>query len=85
MFHQIYELMVLGMHPAISHSRRSQIRPLDRYAPDAPPAYFLIVRAEPFRGWRGGGRYVPTRASSAPPSGVPSTGISGSVMTNTAP
>jgi hypothetical protein len=28
---------------------------------------------------------VPTRASSAPPSGVPSTGISGSVMTNTAP
>ena len=27
MFHQIYELMVLGMHPAISSSRRSQIRP----------------------------------------------------------
>jgi len=28
MFHQINELMVLGMHPAISHPRRSQIRPL---------------------------------------------------------
>ena len=27
MFHQIYELMVLGMHPAIPHPRRSQIRP----------------------------------------------------------
>lgn len=47
MFHQIYELMVLGMHPAISHSRRSQIRPLDRCAPDAPPACLLIVRAQP--------------------------------------
>jgi len=47
MFHQIYELMVLGMHPAISHSRRSQIRPLDRRAPDALPACFLIVRAGP--------------------------------------
>jgi len=30
MFHQINELMVLGMHPAISHPRRSQIRPLGR-------------------------------------------------------
>ena len=27
MSHQIYELMVLGMHPAISNPRRSQIRP----------------------------------------------------------
>ena len=27
MFHQIYELMVLGMHPAIPHPRRSQIAP----------------------------------------------------------
>jgi len=27
MSHQIYELMVLGMHPAISYPRRSQIRP----------------------------------------------------------
>src|SRR5688572_32931149 len=28
MFHQINELMVLGMHPAIQYPRRSQIRPL---------------------------------------------------------
>ena len=27
MFHQIYELMVLGMHPAISYPRRNQNRP----------------------------------------------------------
>ena len=27
MFHQINELMVLGMHPAILYPRRSQIRP----------------------------------------------------------
>ena len=27
MSHQIYELMVLGMHPLISNPRRSQIRP----------------------------------------------------------
>jgi hypothetical protein len=50
MFHQIYELMVLGMHPAISHSRRSQIRPLDETAgaPDALPVHHFIVRAEPY-------------------------------------
>ena len=29
MFHQINELMELGMHPALQHPRRSQIRPLD--------------------------------------------------------
>ena len=27
MFHQIYELMVLGMHPAILYPRRNQGRP----------------------------------------------------------
>jgi len=27
MFRQIYELTVLGMHPAIPHPRRSQFRP----------------------------------------------------------
>jgi len=27
MFHQINELMVLGMHPAIQYPRRNQIRP----------------------------------------------------------
>ena len=27
MFHQIYELMVLGMHPASLYPRRSQVAP----------------------------------------------------------
>src|SRR5437773_7266 len=52
MFHQIYELMVLGMHPAIPHPRRSQIRPptveisLDS-APDAPARHPLSYHRSP--------------------------------------
>ena len=41
MFRQIYELTVLGMHPATLYPRRSQIRPLRRIA------CISIVRPEP--------------------------------------
>jgi len=33
MSHQIYELMVLGMHPAILYPRRSQFRPRRGFTP----------------------------------------------------
>ena len=44
MFHQINELMVLGMHPAIQYPRRSQIRPL-RPGQSHPILYGILVVA----------------------------------------
>ena len=49
MFHQINELMVLGMHPASLLPPSKPFRPLDETAgaPDALPVHHSIVRAEP--------------------------------------
>jgi len=48
MFRQIYELTVLGMHPAIQCPRRSQIRPLrvGTAAGGSVPTDLLIVPDE---------------------------------------
>ena len=43
MFHQIYELMVLGMHPAIPYPRRSHFAPVEVTARIGPlrPAHII--------------------------------------------